>query len=170
MAATPAGVFGSRQFPVLGAIDGGATFRDKRPVLGTGKTWAGFIGGTLMAGLFCAIVATWMKVGWQTPNWLVAGLALGGGALMGDILKSFVKRRLNFANDTCMPVADQLDFLIGGGAAFVLLRISQSQFFATNVPWKLTPNGFFWVCGIMLVLHPAVNYIAFVLKLKRVRY
>jgi CDP-2,3-bis-(O-geranylgeranyl)-sn-glycerol synthase len=170
MAATPLGKFGSRRAKCLGAIDGGALFRDKRPVLGSGKTWAGLLGGVLAAGLFALFVAPWCGAGWQAPFWLLGGLALGAGALCGDIFKSFVKRRFNYPNDSCLPILDQLDFLFGAGGVYALLTLSQARGHLDQLPWKLTPNGFLVVCVAMLFLHPLVNLFAFKLGLKRVPF
>ena len=35
------------------------------------------------------------------------------GALLGDLVKSFFKRRLKIARGESWPIADQLDFVIG---------------------------------------------------------
>ncbi|CAN5174078.1 CDP-2,3-bis-(O-geranylgeranyl)-sn-glycerol synthase [soil metagenome] len=170
MAATPSGKFGSSWKTWLGAIDGGAVFHDKRPVLGKGKTWAGLLGGVLAAGLFALIVAPCFGAGWSTPFWLLLGLALGLGALCGDLVKSFFKRRLNFPNDSCLPILDQLDFLVGAAAVYALFTISEARGFLDQLPWKLTPPGFLCVCVVMLVLHPTINLVAYKLSWKRVPF
>jgi len=41
------------------------------------------------------------------------GFALSLGALSGDLLHSFIKRRLAISPGAPLPVADQLDFAVG---------------------------------------------------------
>jgi hypothetical protein len=74
---------------ILGArwnwpLDGGHNFVDGRPLLGPSKT----IRGALAALMTCVLVAP--AVGLP----LVAGALLAAGAMTGDALSSFIKRRL----------------------------------------------------------------------------
>jgi CDP-2,3-bis-(O-geranylgeranyl)-sn-glycerol synthase len=41
------------------------------------------------------------------------GFVLSLGALTGDLLESFIKRRLNRSPGSSLPVADQIDFILG---------------------------------------------------------
>jgi len=38
---------------------------------------------------------------------------MGSGAMMGDIVGSFIKRRVNIDSGNSAPLLDQLDFMIG---------------------------------------------------------
>lgn len=65
-------------------LDGGRPFRDGRPWLGSSKTWR---------GLGAALLTTpWLAVLLGLP-WLF-GLIAALGAMSGDLLASFIKRRL----------------------------------------------------------------------------
>lgn len=64
-------------------IDGGRRLRDGRPVLGEAKTWRG-LAISLAA---TALVAPLLQIH------AITGLALASGAMAGDLLSSFIKRR-----------------------------------------------------------------------------
>ncbi|MFX0095023.1 MAG: CDP-archaeol synthase [Candidatus Hodarchaeota archaeon] len=87
-------------------IDGGKYFRDGKRILGDGKTVRGFIAG-LTAGFIVGLAQTAFE-----PN-IFAGLLFGGvealGGLLGDLLGSFIKRRLGKKD---LMVLDQLGFLV----------------------------------------------------------
>lgn len=170
MVATPAGKFGSGMQPWLGSIDGGKKFRDAKPILGKGKTWAGLIGGVLAAGLYTVSIGVVNKSALVPASWLLLGVVIGFGALSFDILKSFLKRRLGFGSDSCLPVIDQLDFLIGAACSLLLLTQVLKCIPAESLYFKLTPLGFSGLCLLMLFLHPAVNLIAFKMGWKRVPF
>lgn len=83
--------------------------------LGAHKTVVGAASGVLMA-LLTAFVQS--HVGWDGAvvdyaRWPVIGVALGVGAMGGDLLKSFVKRRRGINPGARWVPADQLDFVIG---------------------------------------------------------
>jgi len=46
-------------------------------------------------------------------NWLLFGFLMGFGALLGDMTKSFFKRRLGYAPGKPFIPFDQLDFVVG---------------------------------------------------------
>jgi len=91
---------------------------------GEHKTYYGFIVG--FAG---AIIAGFLQVftfqnipslGWlflfryNFTNGISLAFLLGFGGLLGDLLKSFIKRRLNIQSGKPFFPFDQLDFVIGG--------------------------------------------------------
>jgi CDP-2,3-bis-(O-geranylgeranyl)-sn-glycerol synthase len=84
--------------------------------LGSHKTVFGFILG-IAAGTLTALIQS--KIHWQGnlmnyDNWFLLGFACGCGAMIGDSIKSFFKRRLQIAPGQSWIPADQLDFVIGG--------------------------------------------------------
>ena len=65
-------------------LDGGRLFRDGRPWLGASKTWRGLGAALLTTPLLALLLGL---------PWLL-GLIAALGAMSGDLLASFVKRRL----------------------------------------------------------------------------
>ncbi|MEC4748362.1 CDP-archaeol synthase [Methylomicrobium sp. Wu6] len=68
-------------------IDGGFRLSDGRPLFGAAKTWR---------GLFAALVAT-SFVAYLLNYGLLTGILFAVGAMAGDLLSSFCKRRLGRA-------------------------------------------------------------------------
>jgi CDP-2,3-bis-(O-geranylgeranyl)-sn-glycerol synthase len=144
-------------------IDGNKMLFGK-PILGKGKTWRGLIVGTVIATA-TVIVQTILQdanmvehirlIDYSTVNPLYFGILAGVGALGGDIVKSFVKRRVNIASGNAWPVFDQLDFVIG---FFVLTLLV--------VPWN---QNIVWTAIIItLAGHPISNIIGYSLHIKKV--
>ncbi len=105
-------------------IDGGRYFYDGRRVLGDNKTCRGFILGSLggiVVGALQALSTPYLPLclievlhaSYFTPHPLAALVAMPIGALTGDAVKSFFKRRLGVASGATLPIADQLDFIAG---------------------------------------------------------
>ena len=83
--------------------------------LGEHKTVMGFAAGVLAAllttGLQSRIPWTGRLVTYD--DWLELGLRFGAGAMAGDSIKSFVKRRVGIAPGRPWLPWDQLDFVVG---------------------------------------------------------
>jgi len=104
-------------------VDGGRKW-GHLTVFGEHKTYFGFIvgvGGALIVGLIQALIfenvagAQWLFLfPYTIANGLVLGFLLGFGSLFGDLMKSFVKRRLNIKSGSSFFPFDQLDFVVGG--------------------------------------------------------
>jgi CDP-2,3-bis-(O-geranylgeranyl)-sn-glycerol synthase len=80
------------------SIDAGQTLRDGRPVFGSHKTWRGFLGGAILAGATSALLSI--------P--FTDGAAFGMLALSGDLLSSFIKRRIGYRSGRDSMLLDQL--------------------------------------------------------------
>ncbi len=119
---------------------------NKTPILGKGKTWPGFFGGILV-GTFIGIL----------QGRFLAGLLLSIGALVGDLVKSLIKRRLNIASGKSWPIIDQLDFIIGALLFVSIVELPSIEIVV--IVLVLTP-----------VFHVATNTIAYLLKIKKVWY
>jgi len=144
-------------------IDGGFKIYDKE-ILGQGKTWRGLIVGIIVAIIISSLQAALQAVGWLDSvrlldylsiNFLAFGFLAGLGALGGDIVKSFIKRRVNIASGNAWPIFDQLDFVLG-------------FFFLT---WSLVAwtENIFWTAIILtLAGHPLSNMLGYYLKIKKV--
>lgn len=133
-------------------IDGGRTFRDGKRVLGDGKTWRGTAVGTLV-GAALAVCLNYLgpgvsnALGIPLPHFppLVV-VALPFGAMLGDILASFLKRRTGRQRGAAFPLVDQLDFVVV--ALLLTALVAPSWFLATfTLP----------VVVVVLVLTPVLH-------------
>lgn len=79
-------------------VDGGRVWRDQRPMLGASKTWRGLAVGALCCSLYSLLVGLGF----------VFGLVFGALALGGDLLSSFIKRRLGLASSARAIGLDQI--------------------------------------------------------------
>jgi len=91
-------------------LDGNLLWRSQR-LLGDNKTIRGLLSGIIVAAL----------VGFWQGN-LVLGATMGFGALWGDAIKSFFKRRFNKKPGSSWKPWDQIDFVIG--ATLITLPLS----------------------------------------------
>jgi CDP-2,3-bis-(O-geranylgeranyl)-sn-glycerol synthase len=82
-------------------LDGGKTWSDGEPLFGDHKTINGTFYG-LMAGTLIGLL----------QRQLMKGILLSIGAIGGDILISFVKRRLRLKPGAMFPLMDQIGFIV----------------------------------------------------------
>lgn len=146
-------------------IDMGKKFRDGKRVLGDGKTYRGLILGSLcgvavgaleivLAPYIAPHLAAYVEPDLFMRASLVALITMPVGALLGDIVKSFFKRRMGFDRGAMLPIADQLDFVAGAWA--LTLLFDWSWFFS-----NFTLAVVLTVIIITPVLHLATNIIGF---------
>lgn len=105
-------------------IDAGRLAWDGRPWFGPGKTWSGLIGGIGLSVFGTVLISVLVLRGGRhdlASSWGdTTGAAflhlttLASGALLGDLLKSFIKRRQGIDRGQAWPVIDQMDAVIGG--------------------------------------------------------
>ena len=99
-------------------MDFSRTFFDGKPFLGSHKTFRGFLAG-IIVGTFVGLVQTLLfeqflfQISPQFQYSILLGFMLSLGALTGDLIESFIKRRLNRFPGSSLPVADQIDFILG---------------------------------------------------------
>lgn len=79
-------------------LDGGLDAWDGRPLLGTSKT---------VRGLVAALVATTLAAAALGHHWLL-GLVFGAASMVGDLVSSFLKRRLGVASSGQALGLDQI--------------------------------------------------------------
>ncbi len=141
-------------------IDGGRVLGDGQRLFGDGKTWRGFGGGVfvgILVGLaqWGVALAVEPELSWGTfPAGLLPILVLPIGALLGDLLGSYVKRRLRKAKGARTPGLDWYDFYLG---AFALLVVADYPFFATYYARGDAVFGLAFVTVITPILHRTVN-------------
>ena len=91
-----------------------------KPILGKNKTFRGLIFGVLFA-VIIAYLQFWLYKNnifagitiADYSNWLLIGFLMGFGAIFGDLVESFVKRRLDYEPGKSFVPWDQTDFVIG---------------------------------------------------------
>jgi|SRR5665648_352089 len=96
-------------------LDGGAMFVDGQPLLGPSKTIRGIVGALLATPIAAAL----MGLGFEL------GILVAAGAMAGDLLSSFVKRRLGFPPSSMAIGLDQVpESLFPLAASRLLLPVS----------------------------------------------
>jgi CDP-2,3-bis-(O-geranylgeranyl)-sn-glycerol synthase len=117
--------------PVLGGggrpLDGGRSLRDGHRLFGKGKTLRGFIVGLIfgiLTGFVQFLAAPYLRplLAWYvtiTPDMdyvlsmqVPVATLMSFGALVGDLVGSFIKRRIGVESGEPSPVMDQLGFII----------------------------------------------------------
>jgi CDP-2,3-bis-(O-geranylgeranyl)-sn-glycerol synthase len=145
-------------------IDSGKNYSDGNRIFGDGKTWRGLIIG-IIAGILTGIVLIWLSGRLPSADLpahtLLSVSLLATGALLGDLVKSFFKRRFNKERGTKWPIADQYDLVAG---AFLLLLIGDPAWLFANV----TLPVFLLILIITPVLHRATNIIGYLFRVKEV--
>ncbi len=142
-------------------VDAGRRIGGK-PVFGSHKTWRGLLVATIVGGIFflAQVGLTYSAptlIGWSyadlrsLPLWF--GFAIGAGAILGDLIKSFFKRRVAVAPGKSWFPFDQLDYVVGAAVA--------ASFF---IDFSLIA----WVVIVTIgpVLHIIVNHLAFWLGIR----
>lgn len=145
-------------------IDGGKTWRGKR-LFGEHKTIRGFIAGWLVALIFVWIQvwlfnnSLWLRelsqdvLDYSQLNIIIWASALSLGALGGDAIKSFFKRRLNVEPGQSWVPFDQLDYV--AGTIFASLLVVQ------------LPIKYYLIAAVLgLALHPLATIIGWLFKMK----
>jgi len=87
----------------------------------------------------------------------IAGFMIALGAVLGDLLGAFVKRRLNVEPGKAFPILDQLDFILGSvvlGYAFFQVGLISILLVVVVTP----------------PIHLATNYGAYRLGIKKTRW
>ncbi|MBA3758688.1 CDP-archaeol synthase [Candidatus Saccharibacteria bacterium] len=135
-------------------LDLGKSWRGIR-LMGDNKTWRGLISGTVMGGVTSLLTSYFFIPNSGDPLFIfLVGAALGAGALTGDAVESFVKRRRGVMPGKSWFPFDQTDYIIGG-LVFV---------------YPLTFIPFILMIAILLLyfgLHLLVGYLGFLLGFKQ---
>jgi CDP-2,3-bis-(O-geranylgeranyl)-sn-glycerol synthase len=151
------------------SMDGDHLLRDGQPVFGPGKTWEGFLIGfcsgvligflqVITAPYLFAIIVLYLYLPPElVPVVFVTGILVvlvALGALVGDLIGSFIKRRLKIARGRPAPILDQLDFLVMAMLMGALI---------TPIPLVLA----LFLLIVTPLIHLLANIIGYLLKLKQ---
>jgi CDP-2,3-bis-(O-geranylgeranyl)-sn-glycerol synthase len=152
-------------------IDFGKTLGGKR-IFGDGKTWRGLFGG-ISAGVIIGLIMIGVASIWDPGNYWGFGpfwnnvgilLCLSSGAILGDLMGAFIKRRLGMERGQKAPVLDQYDFVLGAFLVTVLFFPDwvYSTFFEG---WHIA--ALLFVLMLMFVIHRGVNIIGYRMGYKK---
>ncbi len=117
-------------------VDFGVRWHGKE-IFGKNKTWRG-----LLVGIIVGIVASGIQallfiktdffrnntlVDYTRVNFIFLGALMGGGALSGDLVKSFIKRRLDVPSGKPWFPWDQLDWIAGAIALSSIVYVPRAN-------------------------------------------
>ena len=162
-------------------IDFGKSCKDGRRILGAGKTWRGLFAGAFLgmtAGFGLTVVASLLSTSEYSflkltnfegfPLMIPILFSLCFGALLGDIIESFFKRRIGKDRGQDWIPFDQLDFIVG--ALFFSFLISELLYVThlTDTHWFFI-HITIWHILILLIVTPFIHITANILfkKIKR---
>ncbi len=150
----------SRFLPILNyPVDFHQTFYG-RPIFGAHKTYRGLFFGLLAAIIF-VYIQRWLAPALANYNlidygradiWLL-GLLMGLGVMLGDLARSFIKRRFGLPPGRPWFPWDQLDWIIGAIIFVYWYR-------------PLSAEMIIGAVIIALILHPLVNYLCYLAKIQ----
>ncbi len=146
-------------------MDLGKKMKDGTRILGDGKTWRGFFGGAfsgILIGIILVVISSVFEeehFGFgRFPEWLVIIALLSFGALVGDVIGSFIKRRMGIKRGQKALGLDQYDFLIG---AWLLVFIFKSQWFLEHFIYGSHTVALITVIILTPLLHKGVNILGY---------
>ena len=145
-------------------VDFGKKWFDGKFIFGKNKTYRGFFFGTLVAIFVLylqVLVYPEMKnfsfFDYSQVNIFLLGFLFGFGALLGDLIESFLKRRVGVESGQSWMPWDQIDWVLG---ALIL------TYPILKLDWKI------YLFSILIwgILHPVVNLIGYWLKIKKNKF
>lgn len=151
--------------PILNyPLDHGKLFNGER-LFGEHKTYRGLVFGTLTGILIVFLQHKYfiyfedielMSYGdFSNSKIILIGICFGAGALIGDLIKSFFKRRMKIKDGHSWFPFDQLDLLIGA-------LVALSPIYFLPIPNLIT------LLLVTPILHFVTNIFAYLIGLKKV--
>lgn len=154
-------------------VDAGKRFLGRR-LFGRSKTWRGILLGAI-GGAFISVVLLLVLIflgansygrSWEDlVLYISSGTVIGFGAMIGDLAKSFFKRRIGIDSGKPWPIFDQLDFVVGAWVFWLPFL------FLTNIKEPQTlPLWEFVIISTLVTLpvHFLSNIFAYKIGLKKV--
>ncbi|MBW2977452.1 CDP-2,3-bis-(O-geranylgeranyl)-sn-glycerol synthase [Candidatus Woesearchaeota archaeon] len=148
-------------------LDSSIDFNKKykgKPILGKHKTWRGLFFGVLF-GIVVAYIQ-YLLYGYSSfsnisfvdyNNWFIIGFLLSFGALVGDSVKSFFKRRVGVKPGKPFIPWDQIDYAIG--AIFFIYFV-----------YALTVAQMIAILLISFFGHILINHLGYYLGIREVKW
>jgi CDP-2,3-bis-(O-geranylgeranyl)-sn-glycerol synthase len=133
-------------------------------LFGKNKTWRGIFVAVVVGYLTFVLqkiaysegFTSWALIDYSDFT-VLFGAALGLGAIVGDLVKSYYKRKAGIAPGTPWWGFDQLDFVFGGIAASFIFYVPRVE--VVTILIVFSP-----------VLHMLVNRIGYFLKIRKAKY
>jgi len=131
---------------------------------GVNKTWRGLFFAVVLGTMMFALQQYWYSVGFTSlplldyngfSLWL--GVTMSAGAILGDLVKSYYKRKEGFKPGESWLVWDQMDFVVGGLIGSCIMYVPYID--AVLVIFIVSP-----------LLHVLVNYIGFLLGMRKNKF
>ena len=153
-------------------MDFGLTFFDGLRILGDGKTWRGFFGGWL-SGIFIGLIEILLSHPFDPHNHLGFGpfpmalmivLVLPFSSVFGDVVGSFIKRRLGLHRGERAPILDQYDFFI---MTVIIMALAFPTWFYRNFIDGVRLWGFIILIIFTYFLQRAVNIVGYKMGKKK---
>jgi len=138
------------------------------PILGSHKTWRGIL-VEIVNGIIViyfqrwlyrfSFFEAWSLLNYQRENILLLGFLLSTGAVVGDLVSAFFKRRLKLKPGARFMPFDQINYVIG---AFVFLCLFS----------EINLRIFSWLVLLFLTffLHIGINLIGYYLGLHHAKW
>jgi CDP-2,3-bis-(O-geranylgeranyl)-sn-glycerol synthase len=152
-------------------IDFGRTLSDGQRLFGDGKTWRGLLGGTVAGAVLGLLLSLPFQILAPSSSWsfgspataFAASAVLALGALLGDLVGAFVKRRMHLPRGAKASGLDQYDFVVGALVLSLLVPSwSGLRFFSGDAL-----IGLLAIIVITPALHRAVNLVGYRMGKKR---
>ena len=146
-------------------LDFGLKIRNIR-IFGDHKTFRGLFFG-LGFGIIIALIQYliysegylhfWLLIDFNSTNWFLLGFLIGFGALFGDVVKSFFKRRMCIASGKPWIPFDQLDFVVG-------MLLFLSVIYVPNLSTVVI------LMFVVPLIHIATNHVGFYLGINKKKW
>ena len=151
-------------------IDNGRSWNGKR-IFGDHKTWSGFLGGILAGSLiglllnylFLILGVRELTFSNQFATVLYMVIVLSLFSMLGDLIGSFIKRRIGRAPGAESLFLDQYPFALFALAFFYVIFWPSAM---VLFPWE----GILAILIVTPLIHRAVNILGYKLKVKSVPY
>ncbi|MBI4168134.1 MAG: CDP-2,3-bis-(O-geranylgeranyl)-sn-glycerol synthase [Candidatus Aenigmarchaeota archaeon] len=138
-------------------MDFSRNFFDGRPIFGAGKTFEGFSLGVALGaviGFLQSLLQIFYSLDFHFQMNPLSGALLGFGALFGDLVGGFVKRRFGLKRGSPALLLDQLDFVAG------------AIFFASFI-YSIGADTIMLIVIITPLVHLATNIIGYKIGAKK---
>jgi CDP-2,3-bis-(O-geranylgeranyl)-sn-glycerol synthase len=154
-------------------IDFGKKFKDGKRILGDGKTWQGLIIGSFIGmtvGFGLSVVAKYVQLlninlylsdftGFPMMIPLIFSICFG--ALLGDIVESFFKRRRNIPRGSDWIPFDQIDFILGVLVSVFLMSLLLQGLSLLPYNWFFEEFSIYHILTLLIVtpfIHLFTNF------------